>query len=565
MRSLFVSALAAAGLVGGLLTACTGDIGDSDPGSSSSSSSSSGNPVEQAIEPAPGGLRKLTGRQYVNSIRALLGDAAGDKADELVAAADPPFDSQVEGMEAIGAAQLSLSPTSVDQLESFASDIAGLVVSDAAALAKLVPCDATGPSDAACHEKFVTAFGRLAFRRPLTKDEVALFVKVAQGAATHPDVQSFDQGVFYALTAILQSPYFLYIVELGDEASPDPAKRHLTDLELGTRISFFLLEQTPTAAVLDKIENDGLDTDDKVRALATSLVGQPGAKAALASFYSEIYRLRELTSEVAKDPAKFPSWSPALAESMKQETLKLIDDIVWKRNSDMRELFDANFTFVNADLAALYGVSAPATEWGKVTLPAVQRRAGFLGQAAFAARQSTPSRNSPTRRGLFIQSMLLCNEIPPPPPGVNTQLPDDDPGTPQTLKQKLQKHEEEAQCGACHKLMDPFGFALENYDAIGAFRTTDNGLPIDSTAEVDGIGKFDSAKTLGALLHDDPRGAGCIIRTVFRNSMGHKETPGEKPAVDALEKAFADAEYRMQDLLVEIVASPAFRLVGEPK
>jgi len=563
MRSLLAAALVAVTLGSGLL-ACSGDIGEPET-EGSPGSSSGGNPVAQAITPAPGGVRKLTGRQYVGSIRVLLGDTVAAVADDLVAHADPPINAAVSGFDAIGAAQLSISPTHVDQFEQFAAKIADAAVSDPAILKKLVPCAATGPGDIECHKKFVTSFGRLAWRRPLTDDEVALMTGVAHGAAIDEKVNDFNKGVYYALTAFLQSPYFLYIVELGNDDAADPAKRRLTDLELLSRMSFFILSRTPDPAMLDEVEKNKLDTDDKVRALAETFVKLPDAKAALEGFYAEIFRLRELATDVTKNATLFPTWSTALGESMKEETLHLLDDIVWKRNTDARELFDADYTYVDSNLAALYGVSAPATPWTKVTLPAIQRRAGFLGQASFLARQSTATRTSATRRGLFIQSVLLCNEIPPPPVGVNTVLPENDPNKPMTLKQKLEQHEKDAQCGACHKRMDPVGFALENFDAIGAFRTTDNGLPIDSTATVEGIGSFDSAKALGAILRNDERGAVCMMKNLFRNSMGHLETTGEKPALDALDESFGKSEYKIQELLVDIAASPAFQLVGAPK
>jgi hypothetical protein len=250
---------------------------------------------------------------------------------------------------------------------------------------------------------------------------------------------------------------------------------------------------------------------------------------------------------------------------MKEETLRLIDDIVWTRNSDAREILDADYTFLNSTLAKVYGVAAPGTEWAKVTLPVAQNRVGFLGQGSFAARQSAPSRTSPTRRGLFVEARLLCNEIPPPPPGVNTMLPDPDPATPKTMKQRMVAHEKDPQCAGCHSFLDPIGFALEHFDAIGAYRTTDNGLPIDPTGEVQGLGSFDGPVALAALIRNDPRSAQCMIKNLYRAALGRLEEEGELPAIEALDKGFSENGYRIQDLLVELVASPAFRLVGPPK
>jgi hypothetical protein len=566
MRS-FLGALLALSVCAGT-AACTGDVGDpetQDPSGPGASGTSGDPPIDALIEPAPAGVRKLTAPQYVNSVRVLLGDAAGAEAASRVAVADPPFDAPLDAFDAIGAAHLSLTPAAVEQLEGFARSIATVVKDEPGKLQSLVPCAPSGPSDAACHRQFVERFGRLAFRRPLTEEEVTAYAAVAQAAATHAEIQSFDEGTYYALSALLQAPDFLYIVELGDPAAEDPARRRLTSLELGTRMSFFVLQQTPDAATLDRIEADGLDTPEEVRALAEEMVARPEARPALANHFAEVYRLRELRTDVAKDPVKFPQWNHDLAVSMEEEMLRLIEDVVWTRNGDARDIFDADYTFVNAALAAIYALPAPDSTWEKVQLPVSQGRGGFLGSAAFAARLSSGTRNSPTRRGLFVQTSLLCGDIPPPPPGVVTQLPDDDPSKPMTLKEKLAAHQQDPTCANCHKLMDPIGFAFEKIDPIGAFRTTDNGQAIDSSTSADGLGEFDSPATLGAILRELPRAQRCTIQQLYRQSMGHLEKAGEGPAIDQIEEAYAASGYNLQTLIVDIAASPAFALVGEPK
>jgi hypothetical protein len=348
---------------------------------------------------------------------------------------------------------------------------------------------------------------------------------------------------------------------------PDPANppyRRLNGYEIASRMSYFLLDTTPDAALLDKAESGALATPEGVRAAAAELVAKPQARAALANFFSELYRLRDLES-LEKDTALFPKYTPTLQQAMKQETLELVNDIVWVRNVDARELFTADYAFVNAELAGLYGVAAPPAGFKKTTLPAEHKRAGILGSAAFLARFAHPGQTSPTRRGAFIQTSLLCYDVPPPPPGVNTEFPMDDPSQPKTAKQKLENHMKDDNCRSCHALTDPLGFALENYDPIGGYRVADKGLPIDPTGTVEGIGSFASARDIGTILSQDARATSCIIRNLFRNSMGHLETKGELPAVRDLEEVFETSGYRVQNILVELVASPAFQLVGEPK
>jgi hypothetical protein len=559
MRS-YAAALIALSL--GILPACSGaddDLGLPGIGNGNTTGeptgSSTSNPTDDPLVPAPGGLRRLLARQYVSSVRSLFGDVAA-------LAAKPPADSTLHGFDNVGATELALPATAIEAYEASARDVAQAVIDDAPTLDQIVPCEPTGVADSACYQAFVTKAGRIAWRRPLDAHETDLLVNLALAAAA--EYQSFELGLGYAIMGLLQSPYFIYSVEVGEPDPQNPPFRKLTGYELASRMSFFLLDTTPDAALLDKVDAGALAMPEGVRAVAAEMVAKPQARAALASFFSELYRLRDL-SALQKDTDQFPKFTATLPAAMKQEALELINDIIWVRNADARELFTADYAFVNAELAGLYGVAAPPAGFKKTTLPGEHKRSGILGSAAFLSRFSHPGITSPTRRGLFVQSSLLCDEIPPPPVGVDTTFPADDPNVPKTMKQKLQNHMKDPNCNSCHAKMDPIGFALENFDAIGGYRVADKGLPIDPTGSIEGLGSFASARDLGAILSEDPRGAACIIRNLYRNSMGHLETKGELPALRDLEEAFATSGYRVQTLLVELVASPAFQLVNEPK
>lgn len=545
----------------GLLPACSGADDDlglpglSSGGTSGNTSGSSTSNTDDPLVPAPGGMRRLLARQYVSSVRGIFGPVAA-------AAANPPADSTLHGFDNIGATELSLPATAVEAYETSARAVAEAVIDDAPTLDQLLPCTPMGIDDTACFQAFVTDVGRLAWRRPLDAHETDLLVKLAEAAAT--EYQSFEAGLGYAIMGLLQSPYFIYSVEVGEPDPQNPPYRKLTGYELASRMSFFLLDTTPDAALLDQVEAGALATPEGVRAVAADMIAAPQARAALASFFSELYRLRDLAT-LQKDTVLYPKFTDTLPAAMKQEALELVNDIIWVRNADARELFTADYAFVNAELAGLYGVAAPPSGFKKTTLPAEQKRSGILGSAAFLSRFSHPGITSPTRRGLFVQAALLCHEIPPPPVGVDTTFPADDPSQPKTMKQKLQNHMKDPNCSSCHVQMDPIGFALENFDAIGGYRVADKGLPIDPTGTVEGLGSFASPADIGAILSEDPRGTACIIRNIYRNSMGHLETKGEVPALRDLEEAFEASGYRVQSLLVELVASPAFQLVNEPK
>lgn len=511
---------------------------------------------EDPFLPAPGGLRRLLRHQYVGSIRYLLGDAAA-------AAAVPPEDYALHGFDAIGAAELALQSTAIEQLETSARAIAVAALSDRARLGSFVPCVLEPAATDVCYQSVAADFGRLAWRRPLAAEEIAGLAEIAV-QARHWAGDDFATGLQYQLMALLQAPDFLYIVEVG-EPGDEPAARALTPTELAARMSFFLLGRTPDRELLDAAAGGRLESPEQVRAAAVAMLARAEARATLSTFYSELLMLRDLPG-VMKSAELFPQFTPELAEAMQQETLRLIDDIVWRKDDDFRALFDADYTLVDPTLANFYGLPAPAQPgFQAVPLAPEQGRAGLLGHAGLLARFAHPSQTSPTRRGLFVRTKLLCEGVAPPPPGVDTSLPPPDPDMPQTMKQKLVQHMEDPNCNSCHSTIDPIGFALEHYDAVGAFRSTDLGLPIDATGSVADLGAFDGARELAALLAADERTAACVIKNFVRGALGHIETLGERPAFADLEAAFEGGGYRLQHLLVELTASPLFRSVGAPK
>lgn len=494
-------------------------------------------------------LRKLLAAQYTNSVRSLLGSTAAELAT-------PPPDIATQGYESIGASEISLSDVALAQYEASASAIAESVVSDVSQLPALMGCAPSGPADRDCFDTFVRGFGRRAFRRPLTEDEVTRYVDLA--IVTAGRYQNAFAGVSYTISAFLQSPNFLYQVEVGEVDPDESSRRRLTGYEMATRMSFFLLDTTPDDALLDAAAT-GLKTRETILAQATELVGREDARGALDHFFEERYKLRDLTS-LTKDPALFPLYSVALAEAMHTESLMLLRDVVWDRDADVRELLDADYAFVNRDLATLYNLAPVAgTGFEKRTL--TDGRRGVFGQASFLARQAHPTSTSPTRRGRFISERLLCIDIPPPPPEIVTELPPPVPNMPMTMRQRLAQHSGFEQCASCHVRMDGIGLALENFDAIGKFRTTDEGLPIDPSGEIVDVGTFQGLSGMTALTRDMPELSRCWVRSLYRHATGHLEAEGDELALEQVDTAFVASEYRLKSLLIEIVASDAFRFV----
>ena len=558
--------LSTAGLAGGCYTglgaeqSATSPTAPGDPSGGldpTTGGTSAGDPTDGGtaeFTPAPARLRLLLARQYKGSIAYLLGDAAA-------AVAETPADSALNGFEAIGASQLALGDAAVDTYEKSAR--AAAAAADPAKLALHLTCTPTGPGDVDCHRTFIKSFGRVAWRRALTAAEVDRYAGVAQDAALA--FGSFDAGVEYAVAGLLQSPYFLYQVEIGEPDPNDPAERLLTGEELATRMSFFLLDATPTRELLDLAAQGGLATPEQIRGVAATMLETPAARAALGNFFSEILRLRGLEA-LPKDPVTFPAWSPGLGGAMRQETLLLLEDIAFTRDADFRDFLDAPYTFVNGPLAALYGlIPAPdqlGDTWQRFDLPDDTKRGGIFGQSGFLAAYAHISSTSPTLRGKFVREIVMCQGMPAPPPGVVTELPQ---GEFATMREKLMQHQVDPSCKGCHLLMDPIGLGLENYDGIGVFRLVENGVTLDTASAIDGLGEFDGARELGAILRDSPDVTRCLVRNLFRHATGHLELSSEQPALVDLDGGFEQSGFRMKELLAELVSSPAFVRVGAPE
>jgi hypothetical protein len=538
-------------------TADDGDGSGDDTGGTADETGDTGmTELPDDIEPVPGGLRRMLTHEFSRSVELLLGP-------EAALAAVPPADVPDQGWDAVGNTVRSIDSASVELFEATATAIADAVVANKSTLAGHVPCVVDSP-DAACFETLARDLGHLAYRRPLTDDEVASLTAIGNEGAAWEEGTGFDSGLKYELMAMLQAPSFIYISEVGEE--DESGFRRLTGGEMASRMSFFLLGHTPDLALLTAGENGELETEEQIRAAADAMIASDEARVAVFSFWDELHRLRYVAQTAEqKDPEVYPLLTPALAEAMRQESLLVLHDIVWQNDGDWRDLFTAGFTYVNDDLAALYGMPAPGVggNFIKVDWPAEQGRAGILSQSAFLTVHSHHIMNSPSKRGKYVQQALLCNPIPPPPEDVEAVLPEPVEG--QTLREALIQHKEDPACASCHTPMDEVGFAFEFFDAVGQYRTLDNGSPIVASGEIEGVGTWADAVELGEVLKNDPRTTQCLINNLLRGELGQIETPGIEPEIENLLVDFEENGFSMKSLMVEMTASPIFRYVDEPK
>ncbi len=556
-----IAALLALGCTGNVVGPTDGNGSGTGPGSTGTDgngSTGSTGSVDLPSEFVPSGsrLRRLRVIEYQNSLRDLLGPG-------IVIPVELEADTVLNGFASIGASRMAFSPRATELLEAAALDVASQAVSDVANRALLVPCTPAATVDDACSAQFLESFGRRAFRRPLTPEEVNRYVTVAATAAEA--LGDFWGGIEYAIAGLLQSPHFLYRAELGQPDVANPSLRVLDGYQLATRLSFLLWNTTPDDALLDAAAAGELSTAAGLQAATERLLVSDRAQPALQNFFTEMLRLSDLDG-LPQSAQAFPQMTATLGAAMRTETLSLLTDIVFTKNADYRDLFSTTTTFVDPELALLYGLPAPqGSDFVEVSLPIDGPRVGYLGHGSFLALNAHVASTSPTYRGKFVREVLLCSAIPPPPPDVVTDLPENTgAGGPQTMRDKLTVHRTDPACAGCHAVMDPIGLALEHFDGIGAYRETDQGLTIDATGDLDGA-PFDGLRGLAEVLKANPDLGACLARSLFRYATGHLEGEGEEPVIQSLSAALSADGYRVQSLLGDLIQSAGFRFVGAPE
>lgn len=510
--------------------------------------------VEPVIEPGPVSMRRLTAEQYRRTVTDLFGD------DIVVPALAEP-DIAVSGLISVGATESSFSPRGVESAEAAAFTIAEQALETAERRARILDCDPgdTPAERAGCAESMVRTLGLRAWRRPLADDEVERIVRIGVDAARALD--DFDTGMTYAVAALLQSPYFLYRTELGSTADGQPGP--FDDFELATRLSYFLWNTTPDDALLDAAASGLLSTEEGLRSQAERLIDGRRAREGVRAIFADHLELYD-AEEMKKDPTLFEHFSSELGKDVREETLRLIDHLVFDSKADFRDLMTTRETFINPRLAAIYGIPAPNPGgFARVLLPEDGQRAGLLGHASTLGLHSHQRATSATLRGAFVRKVLLCQAIPPAPVDVDTSIPEPS-GNTLTLRDRVKEHLENPACASCHELTDPIGLGLENYDSIGRWRETDEGAAIDPGGEIDGAA-FSDAMELGWVIREHERFAPCVVRTVARVAMGRAESGNEGVYLQDLSDGFADGGYRVKPLLLAVVTSPLFRDAGVPR
>jgi len=498
-------------------------------------------------DPLPGHtpLRRLTRSQYNNTVRDLLG-VAGDPAGGFGV-----------DEEDTGFASNDRAPLTDLQLEKYQQAADAIADNAVANLANVMKC-APGAAEADCVDQFIRNFGKRALRRPLTAEEVTkyktLFTK-GRGTGT------LASGISLVISAFLQSPYFLYKVELGEPgATGNPIP--LGQYEIGTRLAYFLTDSTPDDALLAAADAGKLKTPDGIAAEAQRLLTSPKARDTIISFFQQWLGVDDLLT-VEKDPKAYAMFDPTLRSAMRDEVLEFVDQVTRLGDGKLTTLLTSHTTWIRGPIYPLYGLPMQGNAGGsilhKVDLPAGER-SGIFTTAGVMAKYGHADQSSPVGRGKLISERLLCVVPPDPPPGVAANIPPPDPNVPTRIR--FERHRTQPQCSACHALIDPLGVTFENYDGIGHYRTMDGGKAVDASSMLMGTkgsdGPVKNAIELLAKLANAPEVRDCFARQMFRYAFGRSETDFDKALVTDLTATLGKAD-RIPDLMLAVATAPGFR------
>lgn len=495
-------------------------------------------------------LRRLNRTEYTLTVQDLLGTAAaGEKL---------PDDQIADGFDTVGE-HLAFTPLFAEALEASAGaavdELFALPATDARRK-KVFVCTLQAGSEATCARQILTAFTRRAYRRPATTAEInglmALVDKVRNGA-------TYNDGLKAAINAVLLLPQFIYRAEtsVGLASAPGASAKPLNSFELATRLSYFLWSTMPDDELAASADSNKLVSDPaELPAQVERMLKHEKGSALVTNFGARWLSLPRVET-IHFEPSLYPAFDDSLRVAAQEETSTFFARLVGD-NLPLATLINADFTYANARLGRHYGLTVSGDRMVRVSLAGTQR-AGLLTQASVLMVNSHPDRTSPVVRGNWILERILCAETPPPPDNV-PDLPPSKPGT--TGRQLLEDHRKNPVCGTCHNLIDPLGLGLENYDAIGAYRTMDNGGVVDSSGVYPSVGTaFSGGVELARLIAQDPRYPACVTQHLLTYGVGRAFSPTEaRTYAKALaERGIAGQNGNWRSWIAMITSSEAFR------
>jgi hypothetical protein len=553
---------AALALCSVFLASCTGSIGSAGTGASDGprAGGPGGARPEAGVDPGRVGIHRLNNTEYNNTVRDLLGTTSRPAETFLAEEGFGSFDNT--------ASALGMTTGQYEAYLGAAGDLMTEALANATESARFMTCAPSAVADP-CARQIIETFGAKIYRRPLEAAEVDRAMKVYD--ADFARAKNGSQAIAESLRAMLSAANFLYRIEY--DADPASTTPHLVSgFEMASRLSYLLWSSMPDAALFDAAKGGKLLEPATLETTVDRMVADPESNGFVESFAGQWLGIRKLVTHSVTAQV-FPTYTADLSDAMMTEGYMWFNEFLSKDRS-LSEWFTADFNFVNDVLAQHYGFNGQSTgsQFARVEVTTDQRQ-GFLGLASFLTQTSFPSRTSPTLRGAWVLSELLCDPPPPPPPEVPKLDETADPAAVNqapgsiNVRTRLEAHRAAPACAACHKTLDPIGLGLERYDGIGRYRETyPNGDVIAPDGQLPDGTKFSGPDQLGALLGKDPRFTSCVSSKLYTYALGREIEDLDTTTVDKLPERWATRGLTIKNLIKEVVVADAFRFRrGEPE
>jgi hypothetical protein len=388
-------------------------------------------------------------------------------------------------------------------------------------------------------------------------------LRQGSGEPRRSDAESgtFDAGIQFALERMLVDPDFLLRIHRESTLQASQMAYRLDGIELASRLSFFLWSSIPDDRLLTLAERGQLTNPSILVAEVRRMLADPRATDTLVDDFAAQWLNLRRVEEVVVDQDRYPNYDLSLLQAFQRETELFVGSTI-REDRSVVELLNADYTFVNERLARHYGIPRVyGSRFRRVTLPNLDQRGGLLGQGALLATTSYPDRTSPVLRGKWLLNNIFGLPVPPPPPGVDTNLAEIKPGAPpSSIRERLAEHRQNPSCNSCHSVIDPLGFALENFDVIGGWRTLDDsGKPVDTSGTTASGTKVDGLRGLRALLLDEPQQfPRTVTEKLLAYALGRRLEYYDRPTVRKIVRDAAAHDYRWSALILGVVESPAF-------
>jgi len=507
-------------------------------------------PSEPESAGGPPVMRRLTEDQY----RLVISDVFGP--DILVAGRFDPV-TRTDGLIALGASAAAINASSYELYDNLARGVAEQVVDENHRdwLVKCQPASSSAPDDA-CAGQFFKQTGRVLYRRNLTDAELKLQIEIASLAAK--ELGDFYKGLAASLSAMLVAPEFLFVTDTTESDATRPSGVRLTPYAKASRLSFFLWNTTPDDALLSAAENGELNDSKGLAKQVERMISSPRLELGVRAFFNDMLA-NDGFETLQKDAVIYPMFGLATVKASHEQALRTIVDQLVVQQGDYRDLFTTRKTFINAPLGLVYRAPVIDPEgWVPYEFPEGGRYVGIQSFAGFLALHSHPGRSSATLRGKAVREILMCQKVPDPPANVDFTLVSDSTNpVHKTARERLTAHNTEPSCAGCHKLMDPIGLALENFDGGAQWRTTENGAVIDTSGNLDGV-EYKDAVGLGKALAASPSVPTCLVTRLANYATGRQ---ADRAWLSYLDQRFVSDKYRLPALLRRIALSDVFYAV----